>query len=67
MKVDFISLGNVGDKLAGSLSRNNFDLTVRDLNKDLTQSFFDLGAEVTNSAPKAHNNNLISIIFLIFH
>ena len=31
MKVGFIGLGNVGGKLAGSLLRNKFDLTVRDL------------------------------------
>jgi 3-hydroxyisobutyrate dehydrogenase len=50
MKVGFIGLGNVGGKLAGSLLRNNFDLTVRDLDKNLTQSFKDLGAKVSNSA-----------------
>jgi 3-hydroxyisobutyrate dehydrogenase len=50
MKVGFIGLGNVGGKLAGSLLRNNFDLTVRDLDKNLTKSFEDLGAKVANSA-----------------
>ena len=50
MKVGFIGLGNVGGKLAGSLLRNNFDLTVRDLDINLTQSFKDLGAKVANSA-----------------
>ena len=50
MKVGFIGLGNVGGKLAGSLLRNNFDLTVRDLDKNLTKSFKDLGAKVANSA-----------------
>ena len=50
MKVGFIGLGNVGGKLAGSLLRNHFDLTVRDLDKNLTQSFKDLGAKVVNSA-----------------
>jgi 3-hydroxyisobutyrate dehydrogenase len=50
MKVGFIGLGNVGGKLAGSLLRNNFDLTVRDLDKNLTRSFKDLGATVANSA-----------------
>ena len=29
MKIGFIGLGNVGGKLAGSLLRNNFDVTVR--------------------------------------
>jgi len=50
MKIGFIGLGNVGGKLAGSLLRNNFDLTVRDLDKNLTKSFKDLGAKVANSA-----------------
>ncbi|MDC0249894.1 NAD(P)-dependent oxidoreductase [Candidatus Pelagibacter sp.] len=50
MKVGFIGLGNVGGELARSLLRNNFDLTVRDLDKNLTQSFKDLGANVANSA-----------------
>ena len=50
MKVGFIGLGNVGGKLAGSLLRNNFELTVRDLDKNLTNSFKDLGADVANSA-----------------
>ncbi|MDC0925455.1 NAD(P)-dependent oxidoreductase [Candidatus Pelagibacter sp.] len=50
MKVGFIGLGNVGGKLARSLLRNNFDLTVRDLDENLTKSFKDKGAKVTNSA-----------------
>ena len=50
MKIGFIGLGNVGGKLAGSLLRNKFDLTVRDLDQNLTKSFIDLGAKVTNSA-----------------
>ena len=33
MKVGFIGLGNVGAKLAGSLLRNGFDLTVRDIDQ----------------------------------
>jgi len=50
MKIGFIGLGNVGGKLAGSLLRNNFDLTVKDLDQNLTKSFIDLGAKVANSA-----------------
>ena len=50
MKIGFIGLGNVGSKLAGSLLRNKFDLTVRDLDKNLNRSFFDLGAKVASSA-----------------
>ncbi len=49
MKIGFIGLGNVGGKLAGSLLRNKFNLTVRDLDKNLTKPFFDLGAKVANS------------------
>ena len=49
MKVGFIGLGNVGGKLAGSLLRNKFDLTVRDLDKNLTKPFIDLGAKSANS------------------
>ena len=44
MKVGFIGLGNAGGKLAGSLLRNGFDLTVRDLNKDLVNEFVKRGA-----------------------
>ena len=50
MKVGFIGLGNVGGKLANSLLRNKFDLTVRDLDNNLTKPFTDLGAKVANSA-----------------
>ena len=49
MKIGFIGLGNVGGKLAGSLLRNNFDLTVRDLDERLTDPFKDLGAKVAKS------------------
>ena len=49
MKIGFIGLGNVGSKLAGSLLRNKFDLTVRDLDKNLTKNFYDLGAKIANS------------------
>ena len=52
MKVGFIGLGNVGGKLAGSLLRNKFDLTVKDLDQNLTKPFVDLGAKVENSAKK---------------
>jgi len=44
MKVGFIGLGNAGGKLAGSLLRNGYDLTVRDLNKDLVNEFVERGA-----------------------
>jgi 3-hydroxyisobutyrate dehydrogenase len=49
MKIGFIGLGNVGGKLAKSLLRNNFDLTVRDLDESLTNRFKDLGAKIAKS------------------
>ena len=49
MKIGFIGLGNVGGKLARSLLRNKFDLTVRDLDKDLTNKFKTKGIKVANS------------------
>ena len=51
MKIGFIGLGNAGGKLAGSLLRNGFDLTVRDLNDFLVNDFIDRGAS-SISSPK---------------
>ena len=60
MNVGFIGLGNVGGKLAGSLLRNKFNLTVRDLDKNLTKQFKDSGAKIANSAKElAEENDLI--------
>jgi len=50
MRVGFVDLGNVGGKLARSLLRNNFGLTVRDLHENLTKTFADLDGKVANSA-----------------
>ena len=50
MKVGFIGLGNVGGKLAGSLLRNKFDLTVRDLDENLTKPFVEQGAKIASTA-----------------
>ena len=44
MKIGFIGLGNIGGKLAGSISRNGFELVVRDLDKTVAQPFLDQGA-----------------------
>lgn len=48
MKIGFIGLGNVGGKLAGSLLRNGFDLTVHDLDAELVASFVAKGAKSTS-------------------
>ena len=50
MKIGFIGLGNVGGKLAGSLLRNKFDLTVRDLDENLMKPFVEQGAKIANTA-----------------
>ena len=49
MKIGFIGLGNVGGKLAGSLLRNGFDLTIRDLDQAAAQPFLDKGAHWADS------------------
>ena len=49
MKIGFIGLGNVGGKLAGSLFRNKFDLTVYDLDKNVTDKFKSKGIKIKNS------------------
>jgi len=49
MKIGFIGLGNVGGKLAGSILRNGYDLTVRDLDRKAAQPFLDNGAQWANS------------------
>ena len=49
MKIGFIGLGNVGGKLAQSLLRNKFDLTVRDLDKNIIEEFASKGANIANS------------------
>ena len=49
MKIVFIGLGNVGGKLARSLHRNKFDLTVHDLDKSVADEFKSKGVKVANS------------------
>ena len=51
MRIGFIGLGNVGGKLAGSLIRNNFTLTVFDLDKEIMNNFKSKGAN-TSKNPK---------------
>ena len=49
MRIGFIGLGNVGGKLAGSLLRNSYDLTVRDLDREAARQFLDAGAAWADS------------------
>ena len=44
MRYGFIGLGNLGAKLAGSLVKHGFDVTVTDLNKDAAASLLAVGA-----------------------
>ena len=50
MKIGFIGLGNVGGKLAASLIRNKFNVTVRDIDKKIVENFKNKGATTSNSA-----------------
>ncbi len=61
MKIGFIGLGNVGGKLAGSLLRNGFDLTVRDLDRSAAQKLLDRGAHWADS-PRAMAQNCDVVI-----
>ncbi len=49
-KIGFIGLGNVGAKLAGSVLRNGFDLTVNDLDKSAAAGLLEGGARWAGSA-----------------
>jgi len=51
MKIGFIGLGNVGGKLAKSLLRNKFNLTVIDIDENLVKGFVSKGA-ATAKSPK---------------
>ena len=61
MKIGFIGLGNVGGKLSGSLLRNGFDLTVRDLDKNIATPLLENGAKWADS-PKEMAQNCDIII-----
>ena len=52
MKIGFIGLGNVGGKLAGSLARAGFDLTVRDLDERAVDRLRDQGAKSESSTAR---------------
>lgn len=50
MHIGFIGLGNVGGKLAGSLVRNGFRVTVRDLDRAAADALLQAGASFGESA-----------------
>ena len=60
MKIGFIGLGNVGAKLAGSLLRHDFDLTVRDVNREVAEPLIEKGARWADSgAALARSSDVI--------
>ncbi len=64
MKIGFIGLGNVGGKLAGSLLRNGFDLTVRDLDQKTAEPFLAKGAKWADSPRELAENTEVIITCL---
>ena len=49
MRIGFIGLGNVGGKLAGSLLRNGYELTVHDVNEQAMRPHVEAGANPSRS------------------
>lgn len=64
MKVGFIGLGNVGAKLAGSLLRKGFDLTVLDADPAAMQPLQNAGARVAQNARSLATDNDVIITCL---
>ncbi len=52
MKIGFVGLGSVGGKLAGSVLRNGYDLSVHDLDAEAVAGFVARGARAGGSAAK---------------
>ena len=65
MKIGFIGLGNVGGKLAGSLHRNKFDLTVHDLDAAITDQFKSKDVKIERGFGSSISLNLKIKKFLI--
>ncbi len=64
MKIGFIGLGNVGGKLAGSLLRNGFPLTVHELDRARAQGFLDGGAAWADTPRTVAENSDVVITCL---
>ena len=56
MKIGFIGLGNVGAKLANSLLRNKFELTVLDIDNNILDQFKKNGAKIAISPENLTKN-----------
>ena len=64
MKIGFIGLGNVGSKLAKSLLKNRYNLTVCDIDKNINNKFKKIGAKISISPSNIAKNNDIIITCL---
>ena len=64
MKIGFIGLGNVGSKLAKSLLKNRYNLTVCDIDKNIINKFKKIGAKISISPSNIAKNNDIIITCL---
>ena len=63
MKIGFIGLGNVGGKLARSLLRNKFNLTVIDLDYSLVKDFISNDEDLDSLGVGVYN---ISICYTLY-
>jgi len=64
MRIGFVGLGNVGGKLAGSVLRNGYDLTVHDLDRDTAVSLLERGANWANDIGELTANSDVVITCL---
>ena len=62
MKIGFIGLGNVGGKLAASLLRKGFELTVLDTDPAAVQPLQEAGARVAGNAKSLAEENEVEEI-----
>jgi len=64
MRIGFVGLGNVGGKLAGSVLRNGYSLTVHDLDRDAAAGLLELGAEWAGDSEELTANSDVVITCL---
>ncbi|MFT5502686.1 MAG: 3-hydroxyisobutyrate dehydrogenase [Gammaproteobacteria bacterium] len=64
MKIGFIGLENVGAKLAGSLLRHGFNLSVRDVDRTAAEALIATGASWSDSGRQMARENDVIITCL---
>jgi len=57
MKIGFIGIGTMGGHMAYNLCKAEFEVTVNDLNKDLSKRHLDVGAQWADSVKEVAQNN----------